>query len=121
LNADPIVNFSQINNFPSVATGHALPYADQGNGVINHPNTGQLLAYTNGNTIWDNTHTAMPNGNLAGLSTCASNGQVSVDPGNCNQFYFFYAPNNVLQGQHGPLMYAKVDISLPGNGCIPSR
>lgn len=120
LNADPIVNFSQINNFPSVATGHALPYADQGNGVINHPNTGQLLAYTNGNTIWDNTHTPMPNGNLAGLSTCASNGQVSVDPGNCNQFYFFYAPNNVLQGQHGPLMYAKVDISLPGNGTVAS-
>ncbi|MDA0309299.1 MAG: gliding motility-associated C-terminal domain-containing protein [Bacteroidetes bacterium] len=118
LNADPIVNFSQVNNFPAVAAGHALPYADQGNGVINHPNSGQLLAYTNGNTIWDNTHTAMPNGNLAGLSTCASNGQVSVDPGNCNQFYFFYAPNNVLQGQYGPLMYAKVDVSLPGNGTV---
>lgn len=118
LNADPVVTFNQTTNFPSVATGHALPYADQGNGVINHPNTGQLIAYSNGNRVWDNSHTAMPNGNLAGLSSCASNGQVSVNPAGCDQFYLFYAPNNVVQNQFGPLMYATIDMSLPGNGTI---
>ena len=118
LNADPVVAFNQTTNFPSVSTGHALPYADQGNGVINHPNTGQLLAYSNGNRVWDNTHTAMPNANLAGLSSCASNGQVCVNPSNCDRFYLFYAPNNVVQNQHGPLMYASIDMSLPGNGSI---
>ena len=118
LNADPVVTFNQTTNFPAVSTGHAMPYADQGNGVINHPITGQLLAYSNGNRVWDNSHTAMPNGNLAGLSSCASNGQVCVNPANCNRFYLFYAPNNVVQNQFGPLMYASIDISLPGNGTV---
>ena len=74
---------------------------------------GQLLAYTNGEAIWDSRHQIMPNG-AAGLGGSNSTSQSSVLlplPGSATLAYLFCIDaieNNLVGG----LRYSVIDFSL---------
>src|SRR5260221_20969 len=55
--------------------------------------SGNLLFYSDGITVWDVSHTAMPNGSglLGGISSTQS-AAILKKPGSTNLFYLFTAP-----------------------------
>lgn len=73
---------------------------------------GSLLFYTDGITVWNKLHTAMPNGNgLNGGSSCTQAALIAAQPGNNNLYYVF-----TLDEIGGPLgfRYSIVDMNLSG-------
>lgn len=73
---------------------------------------GSLLFYTDGITIWNRNHTAMPNGTgLLGDPSSSQSGIIVPKPGTTNIFYVFTVDQ--LAGLNG-LSYSEVDMSLEG-------
>jgi len=73
-------------------------------------NYGDLLFYTDGVTVWNKNHVAMPNGTGLSGNTSATQTVIVRKPGNCMQFYIFYHSGQVnLQ-----LYYSVVDMTLNG-------
>lgn len=73
---------------------------------------GNLLFYTDGITVWNRSHTPMPNGTgLKGHPSSTQSGIIVPHPGNPNQYYVF----TVAEGG-GPdgLQYNLVDLTLDG-------
>jgi len=73
---------------------------------------GNLLLYTDGQTVYDNTHSVMPNGTgLLGDWSSTQSALIVSDPGNSNQYYIF-----TTDGFVGPdgLRYSIVDMTLNG-------
>ncbi|MEO6302062.1 MAG: PKD domain-containing protein, partial [Bacteroidia bacterium] len=95
------------------------------NGVINTlegcasiaDNTGALLFYTDGITIWNKLHLVMANGNgLFGNSSSTQSGIIVKQPGNTNIYFVF-----TVDAQAAPngLRYSTVDMNLAaGNGSV---
>ena len=84
-----------------------------GSAVISRPATGNLLFYTDGKTVWDSTHTPMPNG--TGLAGHESSGQPALivpDPDDTNTFYLFTtgAANTATTATR----YSTIDMRLNG-------
>ncbi|MCU0443603.1 MAG: selenium-binding family protein [Microscillaceae bacterium] len=79
---------------------------------------GNLLFYTNGITVWDKNHQAMPNGqNLAGDLTSTQSALIVNLPRTCI-YYIFTAG----QGAKNDLRYSMVDMRLNGGkGDITSK
>lgn len=101
---------------PTTNFQHAIPFAPEGCITVNHPVTGNLLFYSNGQRIWDAQHQIMPNGN--GLQFHASGSQKIVglpNPQNCNQILLFHH-NTAIENGAGNLYLTTVDMTLPGNG-----
>lgn len=92
----------------------------EGCSTISDKNTGELLFYTNGVTVWDSTHSIMPNG--IGLSGNSSNTQVLIvpKPGSTSVYYIFTTD---LQGISGDgFRYSIVDMTLnAGLGDISTK
>ena len=78
---------------------------------------GNLLFYTNGMTIWNKNHTAMPNGSgLMGHATATQNSIIIPKPGSTSIYYVF--TNDIYSGSNG-LRYSEVDMTLDGgNGDV---
>jgi PKD repeat protein len=78
---------------------------------------GNLLFYTDGQTVYDKNHTLMPNGTgLLGNWSSTQSALIVSDPGNVNQYYIFTTDGFV--GTNG-LRYSIVDMTLNGgNGDI---
>jgi hypothetical protein len=73
---------------------------------------GNLLFFTDGNTLWDAAYNAMPNGQ--DLLGCQSSSQATIivpNPGNANQFYVFTTDCIENEMENG-LRYSLVDITL---------
>ena len=110
-----------MTNPPTILTNGALnpsPYP-AGEGVASISNsTGSLLFYTDGSTIWDQTHSVMANGSGLDGSNSASQGVVIVkQPGN-NSLYVVFTTSAVS----GPLKYSVVDMSLAaGMGSVTTK
>src|SRR2546421_1458715 len=63
---------------------------DEGCATICDKTTGQLLFYTDGITVYDRTHTAMPNGTgLKGNKSSTQSSVIVPKPGSATQFYIF--------------------------------
>lgn len=74
--------------------------------------SGQLLFYTNGQTIWNSNHTVMFNGNsMAGDGNASQSSLIIPDPGNANQYYVFTIGGSCNNTLH----YSVVDMSLQGS------
>jgi len=74
---------------------------------------GQLLFYTDGVTVYDNTHQAMPNsGDLDGNVSTTQSALIVPRPGSSTLFYIF-----TLDADGGPLgfRYSMVDMTLQNN------
>jgi hypothetical protein len=98
-----------------IQQGKTLPLTD---GSMNTPEgcasisteDGQLLFYTNGETIWGRNHLPMPKGSDIGGNESSTQGALIVPyPGN-EQLYYIFTTD--YQGGDKGLSYSLVDISL---------
>ncbi len=75
-------------------------------------NTGQLLFYTDGITVWDANHNIMPNGTgLTGNPSSTQSGIIVPAPGNPDLYYIFTVPVGAVPTG---LQYSEVDMTLNG-------
>lgn len=87
-------------------------------------NSGQLLFYTDGITVWDRNHDIMPNGTgLLGDSSSTQSGIIVPNPSNPNIFYIFTTDIiDIDTGATNGLNYSVVDMSLNGGfGAVTSQ
>lgn len=74
--------------------------------------TGTLLFYTDGVTVWDTTHAAMPNGTgLTGDISSTQSALIVPSPSNVSQYYVFTTP---ADGGTNGFRYSMVDMTLHG-------
>jgi gliding motility-associated-like protein len=122
---------------PSFPSGAALPSIlpplitgtqIEGTASIADKNTGALLFYTDGVTVWNALNQPMPNGANLGGSDVLSSYMAAVIvpiPGTCNKYYVF-CQDDFEEGTDG-ITYSVVDMSLdnglgdivPGQKTIP--
>ncbi len=100
-------NAVSINNSAMSETEGCATMCDTG---------GNIMFYTNGSTVWDRTHTQMPNGTgLLGGSSSSMSSLIIPDPGNVNQYYIFTTASDATGG----LTYSMIDMTLNiGNGDV---
>lgn len=81
---------------------------------------GNLVMYTDGITIWDRTHTPMPNGiGLLGDPSSAQSGIIVPKPGNLNIYYVFTV---AVEGSASGICYSEVNMTLNGgNGDVTAN
>ncbi len=90
---------------PSVLYDGAL-FSNEVCASISDKNSGRLLFYTNGNSVWDSSHQVMPNGsNLMGRLD-SEQGVIVPFPGHSNQYYI--VSTTYINGMY----YSIVDMSL---------
>jgi len=71
--------------------------------------TGNLLFYTDGVTVWNKNHVPMLNGNLIGDNSVSQSVVIAPDPGNANKYYIF---SNSAENVINPgLRYSIVDMT----------
>lgn len=76
--------------------------------------TGQLLFYTQGDTIWDRNHNVMPNGTgIMGHTSSAQSSLIIKKPGSSNIYYLFTSSDMGTNGANG-YRYSEIDMSLNG-------
>ncbi len=100
-----------FNTTPPTAINNSALVSQEGSAVMCNPG-GQLLFYTNGETIWDRSNTPMPNGQfLLGRKSTTQSAVIVPHPDQKNRYYVF-----ALDEQGGPngLTYSEVDMSLNG-------
>ncbi|HKR04453.1 MAG TPA: T9SS type A sorting domain-containing protein [Bacteroidia bacterium] len=81
---------------------------------------GNLLFYTDGQTVWDRNHVPMSNGTgLLGAGSSTQSATIVPMPGSSTQYYIFTCPANELPGD---FHYSVVDMTLAsGNGDVTSK
>lgn len=98
--------FDATTNTPSVGKDNPMVYPTAAVSISDSI-TGELLFYSNGRTVWNKNHNAMPNGN--NIVTAPVQGAIAIpNPGNRNQYYIFTVEINRL------LEYSIIDMSLNG-------
>ena len=122
---------------PSYPTGCALPTVQapfiagdfiEGTASIADRNTGNLLFYTDGITVWNSLNQPMPNGSNLGGNDALSSYMAAVIipfPDSCSKYYIF-CQDDFEEGSDG-ITYSVVDMSLdnglgdilPGQKSIP--
>lgn len=112
------VDFS--SGIPTAVAGCAMA---QREGVASiADDLGNLLFYTEGNSVWDATNTVMPNGSgLLGSWLSAQSSIIVPDPGTANQYYIFTV-HNWTDGT-SEFAYSVVDMTLRGGlgDIIPAK
>lgn len=105
-----------FNTTPPSALSNSAMSAFEGCASISD-NTGNLLFYTNGKTVWDKAHVPMPAGNgLNGDGAATQTAIIVPFPQNPTKYYIFTVDTN--GGPRG-LNYSEVDMSLNGgNGDV---
>lgn len=106
------VNF--ISSIP--AAGTSAISTTEGCASISDPNTGQLLFYTNGDTVWDRTNGPMPNGTglIGGGGTSTQAALIIPKPSNTKLYYLFTADQGGYISPNQGIHYSMVDMSLNG-------
>ncbi|HYF69897.1 MAG TPA: PKD domain-containing protein [Ohtaekwangia sp.] len=110
---DHSIRFSRSDHTATIITNKAS-LGTGGSAVVSNPVNGDLLFYTDGNTVYDITHTAMPNG--GGLIGNPAGNQPVVAgkvPGEPNKYYVI--TNDANFTTPGNIRYTMVDMALPGN------
>ena len=75
--------------------------------------TGELLFYTNGETVFDANHSVMPNGSyLLGNISSSQSAMIIPSPGSSDIYYIFTIDEVDYNGGASGLRYTKVDMSL---------
>jgi hypothetical protein len=100
---------------PSYQGGFAI-LASEGAASVADPETGELLFYTDGVTVWDTSNNSMPNGTglLGGDPMLLSSTTAAViceKPGSANQYYLITVDE---QGSNNGIRYNVVDMTLNG-------
>ena len=78
-------------------------------------NGGNLLFYTNGDSVWNKNHVPMPNGfGLMGHTSATQTALIVSKPGSTNIYYIFTVPAQVDQFGKVGFWYSTVDMTLDG-------
>ncbi len=103
-------------NPPSYIPGSAMTQLE-GCASISDNNTGQILFYTDGVTVWNRNHQPMLNGTgLLGSYSSSQSALIIPKPGDNNIYYVFTVP---AQSASVPLSYSIIDMTLDtGLGAI---
>jgi len=102
------ISFS--TNPPSLLTDGAMSTREGCSSICDI--TGNLLFYTNGETVWNKLHQIMDNGTgLNGSFTSTQSAIILPKPANNNIYYIFTVDYNEGNGNKG-LQYSEVDISM---------
>lgn len=99
---------------PTIFRSRILAY--EGCASICDATTGKLLFYSNGQKVWDSTHTVMPNGSgIIGHAGNSSTQGVAIAPvyGHPNKYYLFTL-DEFNMAKSGYLRYSVIDMSLNG-------
>lgn len=105
------VNFS--NPIPTALTNSQM-YTEEASGTVSDSN-GNLLFYTNGETIWTKEHQPMQNGTgLAGHSYSTQQLAIAKNPANPKQYYVFTAA--LTDPTSSYIAYSIVDMTHGNNG-----
>ena len=93
---------SVLNNSSMVAPAGCTSISDK---------NGDLLFYTNGETIWNKNHQIMENGeNLGGTPIYLQNSIIIPKPGNDNIYYLIYTKSTLPAGTFG-FFYAEIEFN----------
>ncbi len=96
------------NGDPTILTDGEIN-TEEGCSIICDEN-GQLLFYTDGETVWNRLHKIMPNGfGLKGSFTSTQSALITPHPGSTDLYYVF---TTAFQGQEDGLNYSMVDMAL---------
>lgn len=116
-----------FNNAPPVPLTNGVLGASEGSASISDSN-GNLLFYTNGETVWNKNHQIMTNGTgLWGDELCLSSTQAAIiipQPLSTNIYYIFTTEGQagLCSGGYGGISYSIVDMSLSsGNGSVTTK
>lgn len=91
----------------------------ENNIIIAHPNTGEIIFYSDGQTVIDRTHQPMPNGTgLEGSLSSHYGTTVVFDPSGCDRYLIFSAQSFDEASPPRKVLMSAVDLSLPGNGTV---
>ncbi len=98
----------------------------EGSAAISDDVTGDLLFYTDGVTVWDKTHTVMPNGrDLKGHWTSSQSALIVPIPGSSSRCFLFTAGAGLYHTTDDPnngIRYSIVDMALNGgNGDVVEK
>jgi hypothetical protein len=102
---------------PTALLNTVFPVGNGACGAISDSN-GNLLFYTNGQTIWNKTHNVMANGTgLPGSTSAIQSGLIVKQPGNNSNYYIFTNANANLNTH-----YSVVDMNLAaGLGSVTAK
>ncbi len=118
-NAQPGIRFDFATNQPYPFNEVRNPInLIENNIIISNPSNGEIRFYSDGKTIIDASHIAMPNGNeLNGSNSSMYGTAVVLDPSRCNGYYVIS-----VQGEDDAIprkiFYSAVDMNSPGNGTL---
>ena len=115
-NSNPIT--IDFNSGAPVVTNVGSCYGLEGNSGISDYN-GNVLFYTNGETVWDASHNIMQNGtNLYGGNSSSQAAIIVPNPANNNIYYIFTTGdgdvNQPYPAYNRELRYSEVDMTLNG-------
>lgn len=102
----------------------SLIHTDQGCASISDKNTGQLLFYTDGDSVWNRNDQLMPHGSglLGGHGTCTQAALIIPKPGSDRLYYVVTADQGGTYGPNQGVHYSIVDMSLnAGLGDVTSK
>gem|GEM_PF-2175175 len=86
--------------------------ATEGSATVSDPHTGELLFYTDGITVWNRDHQAMPNGTgLPGGYSSTQAALIVPAPGDSTKYYLFSSAD---EGRQEGVSYAVVDMTADG-------
>ena len=107
VNTTSAINAYEVTTSYSDGSGNTLFYS----GANSSTTTG------NGFVLWDANHNTMPNGDIKVDFSSSCGLTTAPVPGNCNQYYVFHLTSTGPGwGVHASL----IDMTLPGNGTVPS-
>ena len=113
-NSGDAIIFNKSDNEPMWVDVQGTPYGQGGSAVATDPLTGDVLFYTDGLSVYDASHSVMPDG--TGLNgNSISNQQVGIcpDPNDSTQYYIF--TNSASSAGPGNMEYTIVNMAQPGN------
>ena len=103
-----------FNSGAPVALTNGALFTAEGCATISD-NNGNLLFYTNGDSVWNKNHVPMPNGfGLMGHTSSTQTALIVPKPGNINIYYIFTVPAQVDFGGNAGCWYSTVDMTLNG-------
>lgn len=107
------INFN--NNPPSLVSGASLS-TFEGSASVADRNTGNLLFYSDGGTVWGANNLPMPNGTgllggMPGMLSSTTAASIAPVPNNANQYYLFTIAE---QGAMVGIVYHVIDMTLNG-------
>ncbi|WP_185731439.1 T9SS type A sorting domain-containing protein [Larkinella rosea] len=101
-----------FNGQMSEPTHNSRLHQLEGSAIISDRNSGQMLFYTNGISIWNCKHEIMPNGlGLSGSATSTQSALIVPAPGEVNRYYVFTV-KAANDGTNPGLHYSLVDLNL---------